>query len=117
MDKNDVIEVLRKINDPEFPVSVVDMGIVGEDDITVEEGKVSVTFTPTSSMCPMGGVIGVIIKNVLEDKLGVDVEVKVRPGTHINEEAINDMLSNKARYNQVVKQLKESGMLERCFVD
>lgn len=117
MNKGDVLEVLKKVSDPELPVSVVDLGIVSEDDITVEKNKVTVVFTPTSSMCPMGGIIGVIIKKVLEDRLGVDVEVKVKPGTHINEEAINEMLNNKAKYNQIVKRLEESGMIERCVMD
>ncbi|MHA1606208.1 MAG: iron-sulfur cluster assembly protein [Candidatus Freyarchaeota archaeon] len=116
VDKEEVMRILKKLNDPEYPMSIVDMGIVTEDDVSIEEDKVTITFTPTSPVCPMGSIIGVIIKKVLEDKLGVRAEVKVRPGSHINEELINNMLNDKAKYDQVVKQLEQSGLLERCYV-
>ncbi|MDX1665064.1 MAG: 1,2-phenylacetyl-CoA epoxidase subunit PaaD [Candidatus Promineifilaceae bacterium] len=44
-------EALEAVKDPEIPVvSVVEMGIVR--DVTIEEGRVTVTMTPTFSGCP-----------------------------------------------------------------
>lgn len=47
-----VIETLRQIVDPHTGVSVYDMGLVSE--LKVENDSVSLTFIPTSPVCPMG---------------------------------------------------------------
>jgi len=45
-----VVAALRDVADPEWPVSVVDMGLVYG--IAVEGGTVSITLTFTSTGCP-----------------------------------------------------------------
>lgn len=111
MNKQQVLDVLKDVQDPEMPESILDLDMVNENDITiVSDKKVQVTFKPTSEMCPMGSIIGVLIKKKLKDKLGVDAEVKVRTGTHMNEEMVNDIINSKAKYDQVVKRLEDAGM-------
>ncbi|MHA1208635.1 MAG: metal-sulfur cluster assembly factor [Candidatus Freyarchaeota archaeon] len=111
MNKEEILEVLKEVQDPEMPVSILELDMVNEDDITIEsDNKVKVTFKPTSAMCPMGSVIGVLIKKKLKDKLGVDAEVMVRPGTHMNEEMVNDIINNKEKYEQIVKRLEDAGI-------
>lgn len=111
MNKEEILEVLKEVQDPEIPVSILELDMVNEDDITIEsDNKVKVTFKPTSAMCPMGSVIGVLIKKKLKDKLGVDAEVRVRPGTHMNEEMVNDIINNKEKYEQIVKRLEDAGI-------
>ena len=111
MNKEEILEVLKEVQDPEMPVSILELDMVNEDDITIEsDNKVKVTFKPTSAMCPMGSVIGVLIKKKLKDKLGVDAEVRVRPGTHMNEEMVNDIINNKEKYVQIVKRLEDAGI-------
>ncbi len=111
MDKQKVLEVLKEVQDPEMPMSILELDMVNEDDITIEsDKKITVTFKPTSAMCPMGSVIGVLIKKKLKDALGVDAEVKVRPGTHMNEEMVNDIINRKEKYEQVLKRLQEAGL-------
>ncbi|MHA1579007.1 MAG: metal-sulfur cluster assembly factor [Candidatus Freyarchaeota archaeon] len=111
MNKEEILEVLKEVQDPEMPVSILELDMVSEDDITIEsDNKLKVTFKPTSAMCPMGSVIGVLIKKKLKDKLGVDAEVRVRPGTHMNEEMVNDIINNKEKYEQIVKRLEDAGI-------
>jgi len=111
LNKEEILEVLKEVQDPEMPVSILELDMVSEDDITIEsDNKVKVTFKPTSAMCPMGSVIGVLIKKKLKDKLGVDAEVRVRPGTHMNEEMVNDIINNKEKYEQIVKRLEDAGI-------
>ncbi|MEM3587543.1 MAG: iron-sulfur cluster assembly protein [Candidatus Jordarchaeaceae archaeon] len=111
MNKQQILDVLKDVQDPEMPASILDLGMVNEDDITiVSDNKVKVTFKPTSAMCPMGSIIGVLIKKKLKDALGIDAEVRVRPGTHMNEEMVNDMINNKAKYDQIVKRLEDAGI-------
>ncbi len=111
MEKKEILEVLKDVQDPEMPVSILELDMVNEDDITIEsDSKVKVTFKPTSTMCPMGSVIGVLIKKKLKDTLGVNAVVEVRPGTHMNEEMVNDIINSKERYEQVVKRLEDAGL-------
>ena len=66
---------LSSVPDPEIPVvSITDMGMVRE--VTVDEGRVTVTFTPTFSGCPALHVIKGSIEQAVRD-LGV-AEVEVR---------------------------------------
>jgi metal-sulfur cluster biosynthetic enzyme len=115
MDKNEVLAVLQKVNDPEHPISVVDMEIVTEDDIKIEGDKVDVEFSPTVPFCPMGGAIGVIIKYALEKELGVTAQVRVRPGKHVQEKALNETLSNPDRYEEAKAKFLEAGLMEHCI--
>ena len=45
-----VFEELRKVEDPEMPISVVDLGLIY--DVTVEDGVATVTMTLTYTGCP-----------------------------------------------------------------
>jgi len=110
------MEVLRRVMDPEHPVSVVDLGLVRPEDVTVTEEEVRVQFAPTSPMCPMGAIIGVIIRKALEDALpGKRVVVRVRPGTHMREDLCNLMVSDEQQYRSAVEKLAASGLLDQCI--
>lgn len=115
MNKQDVLAVLSKVYDPEIPNSVVELNIVDEQSITIEDGKVKIEFTPTAPYCPMGGAIGFLIKYVIEDKLKVKAEVKLKKGTHVQEDMLNKMLSDEKKYKDTIKQFKENGLLESCI--
>lgn len=47
-----VIEALRKVVDPHTGVSVYDMGLISN--LNIKDGNVTLTFIPTSPVCPMG---------------------------------------------------------------
>ncbi len=53
--KEEVLEALKEVYDPEIPVNVVDLGLVYG--VEVEEGDVSVTMTLTFAGCGMGPYI------------------------------------------------------------
>jgi len=112
MNKQEILKILEKIYDPEHPVSVVEMGIVEEDDIEIGE-KVRVRFKPTSPFCPMGALIGVVIKYGLEKALNQEVDVEVKPGTHVNESMVNSMMKDRKRYEEIINRLISSGQMER----
>ena len=54
--KEDVLEKLKSVQDPEIRMNIVDMGLVYEVDID-SENNVSVKMTFTSPGCPVGGAI------------------------------------------------------------
>ena len=111
--KDEVFEALKPVQDPEHPISITDprIGIVKKDYIDMNDNKVSVQFKPTVPYCPMGGLIGVLIRKRLEEVFpNKKIEVSLVPGTHSQEDAVNQMVSDNTRYNQILSKMKEQGM-------
>ena len=68
--KEEVIEVLRQVEDPELGMDIVDLGLMY--DVELENGKVKVVHTLTSMGCPVGPMIQQDIENVVANLDGVD---------------------------------------------
>ncbi len=111
----EVFDKLKPVMDPDYPVSITDprLGIVAESFIEVKDRTIRVRFKPTSAQCPMGGLIGILIRHKLEDVYrGFKVQVTVVPGTHVQETAVNSMIGDDSKYNKIVQQLEQQGMFE-----
>ncbi len=67
-------KVVNTVKDPELDVGVVDLGLIY--DITVDDGRVTVTMTLTSMGCPMGSEIMTLIEEVLQKQKGI-TDVKI----------------------------------------
>jgi len=74
--KKEVIEkVLKKVHDPEIPISVWDLGLVYNLDVT-DDGVVKIKMTLTSPACPVAGQILWQIVNMTKSIPGVkDVDI------------------------------------------
>lgn len=71
-----VEEILDGVVDPEIPVlTIADLGILR--DVSVDDGKVVVTITPTYSGCPAMGQITDDIASALAARGVDDVEVRM----------------------------------------
>lgn len=67
---------LRDVTDPEWPVSIVDLGLVHA--VAVEPGTVSVTLTLTSTGCPCVEMIREDVRERLRRLPGVqDVRITI----------------------------------------
>ncbi|MCX8206150.1 MAG: metal-sulfur cluster assembly factor [Candidatus Micrarchaeota archaeon] len=74
--REDVINALRSVKDPELSISVVDLGLIYG--VEVKGGKVEVVMTLTTPMCPLGPVIIDDVRKAVEGIPGVKaVDVKV----------------------------------------
>jgi metal-sulfur cluster biosynthetic enzyme len=74
--RNDVIEALRQVEDPELGMDIVDLGLLY--DVEVEGPKVKVTHSLTSMGCPVGPLIQEDIDRVTRALPGVeDVDVEL----------------------------------------
>ena len=68
--KDEVLEALRDVYDPEIPVNIVDLGLVYEVD--VDEGDVDVQMTLTFAGCGMGPYIAQQAEWRLEEIDGIE---------------------------------------------
>ena len=68
--KDDVLEGLKNVYDPEIGINIVDLGLVYDADIS-EDSDVLVTMTLTSLGCPLGPVIMQEVNNALKDLPGI----------------------------------------------
>jgi metal-sulfur cluster biosynthetic enzyme len=74
--KDEVVEALRQVEDPELGMDIVDLGLMY--DVELENGKVKVVHTLTSMGCPVGPMIQQQIDEVVRGLPGVeDVEVEL----------------------------------------
>ena len=68
--KDEVIDALRQVEDPELGMDIVDLGLLY--DVEVEGPRVKVTHTLTSMGCPVGPMIQEDIHRVTSELDGVD---------------------------------------------
>jgi metal-sulfur cluster biosynthetic enzyme len=74
--KDDVVEALRQVEDPELGMDIVELGLLY--DVEVEGPKVKVLYSLTSMGCPAGPLIQEDITRVARDIPGVEnVETEV----------------------------------------
>jgi len=74
--KDEVVEALRAVEDPELGMDIVDLGLVY--DVEVEGPKVKVVHSLTSMGCPAGPMIQEDIENVASSIEGVEqVEIEL----------------------------------------
>jgi len=113
IDSREVFDLVRCINDPEHPLTLEELNVLQQAHIEVcdSDSCVTVLFTPTIPHCSMATLIGLSIKvrllRALPERFKIDV--KIRPGTHASEHAVNKQLADKER---VAAALENSHLLE-----
>ncbi len=97
--KEDILDALREVIDPEIGVNVTDLGLVYE--AGEKDGAISVKMTMTTAACPLGGLIRDQARNVLKKRFpaaaSVDVELVWSPPWSA------DMMSAEARRKLGIK--------------
>ncbi|MGH2935210.1 MAG: metal-sulfur cluster assembly factor [Gaiellaceae bacterium] len=68
--KEEVLEVLRQVEDPELGMDIVDLGLLY--DVEVEGPKVKIIYSLTSMGCPAGPLIAGDIERAAREVEGVD---------------------------------------------
>ncbi len=77
--RDDILSVLRTIDDPEMPISIVDLGLV--EHIKIDDHRVGVSILPTFVGCPALSMIHEEIERKLSELEGVE---------HVDVEFVND---------------------------
>ena len=68
--REEVLEALHQVEDPELGMDIVDLGLLY--DVDVEGPKVKVTYSLTSMGCPAGEMIQEDIDRVVRELPGVE---------------------------------------------
>ena len=79
----DLQDALRRVHDPEYPVSVIDMGLIRG--LTIEGATAEVKLTYTSMGCPCKEMIADDVRDALLAVPGVEhvqIEEVFEPWTH-----------------------------------
>ena len=78
--REQVLEVLKAVDDPELGINIVDLGLVYG--VEIDEGSVHITYTLTTMGCPIGPLIEAEMKRFLTGVDGiseVNAEMVLRP--------------------------------------
>ena len=120
IDAREVFDLVRDIADPEHPLTLEQLNVVEQQLIDVEpaSGLVQVQFTPTIPHCSMATLIGLSIKVKLERSLPArfKIDVKITPGSHASEKAVNKQLADKERVAAATENGRLLEVVNQCLV-
>uniref|UniRef100_A0ACD5UEE4 Uncharacterized protein n=1 Tax=Avena sativa TaxID=4498 RepID=A0ACD5UEE4_AVESA len=113
IDQLEIFDHIRDIKDPEHPYSLEELKVVTEDSVEISDelSHVRVTFTPTVEHCSMATIIGLCLRVKLMRSLPprYKVDIRLAPGSHATEAAVNKQLNDKER---VAAALENSNLLD-----
>ena len=104
-----VLDLISTISDPEHPLSLGSLAVVNLADIHITPAPgtatpdelitVVVEITPTITHCSLATVIGLGVRVRLEQALPARfrVDVRIKPGTHSQDDQVNKQLADKER--------------------
>ncbi|RZC27916.1 Protein AE7 [Glycine soja] len=107
------------IKDPEHPYSLEELKVITEEAVEVDDQRnyVRVTFTPTVEHCSMATVIGLCLRVKLMRSLPsrYKVDIRVAPGSHATEAAVNKQLNDKERVAAALENPNLLNMVDDCL--
>ncbi|CAN7040049.1 unnamed protein product [Brassica rapa subsp. trilocularis] len=113
------IHHIRDIRDPEHPYSLEQLKVLTEDSVEVDDFKsyVRVTFTPTVEHCSMATIIGLSVRVKLMRSLPprYKIDIRVAPGSHATEAALNKQLNDKERVAAALENPNLVEMVDECL--
>ena len=76
--KEEVLEALKPVVDPEMNVSIVDLGLIYDVEAAEDESRLHVKMTLTSPMCPVGPqIMGAVHSTCLQLESVDDVDIQL----------------------------------------
>ncbi|KAI6117568.1 FAM96B protein [Pisolithus croceorrhizus] len=117
IDQDEIFDLIRSIADPEHPNSLEELRVVSPEQIDIGNNVITVEFTPTVPHCGMSTLIGLSIRvrlmRCLPPRFKVDIRVK--PGSHQSELAVNKQLNDKERVAAALENQALVETLEKCL--
>jgi metal-sulfur cluster biosynthetic enzyme len=133
MDGDEIFEIIRNIQDPEHPLTLEQLAVVSRKQVEVFDvldlpenerdeftlSTLEVRFTPTIPHCSMATLIGLSIRVKLLRSMPprFKVTVRIEPGTHASEHAVNRQLADKERVCAALENKHLLGVVNKCIKD
>ncbi|KAJ0737354.1 putative MIP18 family, Fe-S cluster assembly domain superfamily [Helianthus annuus] len=115
----ELIDQLEVFDILQHPYSLEELKVITEDAVEVDDKRsyVRVTFTPTVEHCSMATIIGLCLRVKLMRSLPsrFKVDIKVAPGTHATEDAVNKQLNDKERVAAALENPNLVDMVDECL--
>ncbi|UZJ55429.1 hypothetical protein CBS101457_004749 [Exobasidium rhododendri] len=125
IDSQEVYDLIRSISDPEHPLTLEQLAVVNAGHIVIDEGDkathrsphILLEFTPTIPHCSMATLIGLALRVRLLRALPsrYKVDIRVRPGSHQSENAVNKQLNDKERVAAALENQHLLGVVSDCL--
>jgi metal-sulfur cluster biosynthetic enzyme len=131
MDADEIFEIIRNIQDPEHPLTLEQLGVVSRKQCEVHDildipenewdefalSTLEVRFTPTIPHCSMATLIGLSIRVKLLRSMPprFKVTVRIEPGSHASEQAVNKQLADKERVCAALENKHLLGVVNKCI--
>jgi metal-sulfur cluster biosynthetic enzyme len=125
IDSQEIYDLVRSISDPEHPLTLEQLAVVNAEHIVVDQGDpnehrsahVLLEFTPTIPHCSMATLIGLALRVRLLRALPAryKVDIRIRPGTHQSENAVNKQLNDKERVAAALENQHLLGVVSDCL--
>jgi metal-sulfur cluster biosynthetic enzyme len=116
----EVFHYIRKLNDPEHPLTLEQLNVVNLQHIYVNDAKntVHIQFTPTIPHCSMATLIGLCIRVKLLRSLPsrFKVQIEIYPGSHQSEAAVNKQLNDKERVAAALENTHLLDIVDKCIL-
>ncbi|KAL1221905.1 Protein AE7 [Cardamine amara subsp. amara] len=121
IDQLEIFDILSlDIKDPEHPYSLEELKVITEDSVEVDDetSHVRVTFTPTMEHCSMATIIGLCVRVKLMRSLPprYKIDIRVAPGSHATEDALNKQLNDKERVAAALENPNLVEMVDECLL-
>ncbi len=118
IDKLEVFELIRHVNDPEHPLTLEQLHVASLDLVHVDDARneVTVHFTPTIPHCSMATLIGLSLRVKLLRALPsrFKITVRVTPGSHSAEAAVTKQLNDKERVAAALENTHLLDVVNKC---
>ncbi|KAJ9449100.1 Protein AE7 [Diplonema papillatum] len=120
IDKLEVYELVRGIKDPEHPNTLEQLKVVCQSGLEFNDStkELLVWITPTVTHCSQVTLIGLCIRvkllRCLPQRFKVDL--KIVPGTHDQEIAVNKQLNDKERVAAALENARLVDVINACLL-
>ena len=101
IDKYEIFDLIRNINDPEHPYNLEELNIISLDDIIVDNDNriIIVYFLPTIENCGFASLIGLSIKKKLLNFISpiYKIDVLIKDPKNESDKNLNKQMNDKER--------------------
>lgn len=119
LDAAEIFDMIRKVRDPEHPLSLEELNVVRVDRIQVLDDCVTVWFTPTVPHCSMSTLIGLCLRvKLLRDlPAKMKIDIFVEKGSHVSEIQVNKQLNDKERVAAALENASLLAVVNKCLAN